>query len=222
MKISIFIHAAILSRIKERIEQYLNIIYTSKLSEQIDKIFINFIGSDNIPEINSIIDKNKIIIESTSKNLNDFEIPTQMLMYNYCLQNPDYKILYIHTKNVGKEINECIEDQIEYMLYFLIQKWEDCIKKLDNYKTVGVDLRDNPVLHYSGNFWWANASYIISLPSPIEYSNLLMYPNPLNSERHNQEFWICYNKEKIHYSIHDCCIDVYSRHLVRYEKYKYI
>ncbi len=34
----------LLSRFKERIEQYLNIIYTSKLSEQLDKIFYKFIS----------------------------------------------------------------------------------------------------------------------------------------------------------------------------------
>ena len=38
--------------------------------------------------------------------------------------NEDFNILYLHTKNVGKEINHCIEDQIVYMLYFLIEKWD--------------------------------------------------------------------------------------------------
>lgn len=46
------------------------------------------------------------------------------------------------------------------------------------------------------------------------------FPNPLNSERHNQEFWICYNKDN-HYSLWESNIDCYERHLHRYSKERY-
>ena len=131
-------------------------------------------------------------------------------------------MLYLHTKNVGKEINYCIEDQIEYLLYFLISKWENCINNLLEFDTCGVDLRNEPTLHYSGNFWWSIANNIIQLPSPIEFNNLNKYPNPLNSIRHNQEFWVCYDKNKKHLSMWDCGINVYERHLHRYQKELYV
>ena len=91
------------------------------------------------------------------------------------------------------------------------------------HKTCGVDLRRDPTLHYSGNFWWSNASYIATLPEPCEFNNLQKYPNPLNSLRHNQEFWICYHKESdYHYSLWDCGINCYERHLHRYPKTYYL
>jgi hypothetical protein len=107
------------------------------------------------------------------------------------------------------------------MLYFNVEKWKNCLNNLETNDTTAVDLREEPTLHYSGNFWWAKASYIVSLPEPILFSNLEKYPNPLNSQRHNQEFWICYNKNGLHKSCWDCGINCYERHLHRYPKSNY-
>jgi hypothetical protein len=50
-----------------------------------------------------------------------------------------------------------------------------------------------------------------------EFNNIDKYPNPLNSQRHNQEFWICYNKKK-YCCLWDSDINIYQRHLNRYPK----
>jgi len=226
MNNAIFIHAAILDKCKERIIQYLDIIKESKLNNNVTFIYICFIGSEEIPlrtnDIREYNHNNQIKMIKLSDNLTDYELPTLNFLYKFCLINPTYNVLYLHTKNVGKEINLCIEDQIQYMLYFLVTKWENCTEKLNNYDACGVDLRVNPTLHYSGNFWWSKADNIISLPSPIEFNNLNKYPNPLNSLRHNQEFWVCYNNtNKKYISIWDCKISVYERHLHRYPKELY-
>ena len=195
----IFIHVAILPGHKERINQYLDIIESSNLLLNIYKIYICYIGNDflKIEDLNitNELIKEKINIKKLSNNLNDYELPTLQFLYNFCIENSSYNVLYLHTKNVGKEINLCIEDQIEYMLYFLITKWKICIEKLYKYHTCGVDLRHDPTIHYSGNFWWSTSNNINSLPNPIEFNNIEKYPNPLNSLRHNHEFWICYNKD---------------------------
>jgi hypothetical protein len=221
----IFIHVAILPKCKERIIQYLGYIKESGLINQVDKIFICFIGKDNISIEDEIITKynnnNNIVFCKLSENLSDYELPTLNFLYNFSIQQSDCNILYLHTKNVGKDINLCIEDQIEYMSHFLIKKWDKCIEKLLVNDTCGVDLREEPTLHYSGNFWWTKSSYINTLPSPNEFNNLEQYPNPLNSLRHNQEFWICYNKNEKHFSLWDCGINCYERHLHRYHKELY-
>ena len=64
-------------------------------------------------------------------------------------------------------------------------------------------------------------TYITSLPNPSDFSNLELYPNPLNSQRHNQEFWICYRKDK-HASLWESNIDCYQRHLHPYPINNYI
>lgn len=227
MNNAIFIHAAILIKCKERIIQYLDIIKKSNLINNTTIIYICFVGSDNIPvnysDISEYNDNNQIKLVKVSDNLQEYEIPTLNFLYTFCLQNPTHNVLYLHTKNVGKEINYCIEDQIEYMLYFLISKWENCVKTLIQFDACGVDLRESPALHFSGNFWWSRADNIAALPSPLDFNDIDKYPNPLNSLRHNQEFWVCYNKNnKIYNSLWDCNISVYERHMHRYPKELYI
>jgi hypothetical protein len=222
---AIFIHAAILNKSKERILQYLEIFQKSGLTSNVSFIYICFIGSQTIPideiELVRFNSNNNIKLIKLSENLSEYEVPTLQFIHNFCKENPDYNILYLHTKNVGKVKNECIEQQIEYMLYFLAEQWKKCLDVLKTSDTCGVDLRSEPVLHYSGNFWWSSARNILSLPSPNDFNNLEKYPNPLNSLRHNQEFWICYNKQKSHNSLWDCGINVYERHLHLYPKELY-
>jgi hypothetical protein len=212
----IFIHAALLNRCEERIIQYLTVIKNSEI--KYDCIYICYIGNGKIPDID--FTGYNIKTQLLSSELSDYEVLTLQFLYDFCLKNPTHNVLYIHTKNVGKEINYCIEDQIEYMLHFLITKWETCMNHLISCDACGVDLRNEPTLHFSGNFWWSTANNIIDLPSPREFNNIVKYPNPLNSIRHNQEFWICYNKKQ-YISLWDCGINVYERHLHRYPKELY-
>ena len=58
------------------------------------------------------------------------------------------------------------------MLYCLVDNSDKCIKLLNIYDTVGVNVREhdeNP-LHYSGNFWWARSSYLQKL-LPFSFKN---------------------------------------------------
>jgi hypothetical protein len=216
MKSVIFIHTAVIGRYQERLLQYLNLIITSKLYDNLENIFICYVGEDQLTlDLEDTDDKIKFV--KVSNNLQDFELPTQQYMYKFCSNNPNYNILYLHTKGITGEINECIEDWVAYMTHFCVNKWKDCIEKIQNYATVGVDLRDFPTLHYSGNFWWATSNHIVSLPEPYDFSNIQKYPNPINSPRHNQEFWICYDKNTAkHSSLWESNINCYERHLHRY------
>ena len=222
----VFIHAAILDKCNERVLQFLDKIASSSLVNNIHKIFICFVGNDPVPLNENDLSKYNlpIYMVTVSTNLQDYELPTLQFMYDYCVNTSDkyMNVMYIHTKNVGKEVNPCIEDQVEYMLHFLVDKSNECLESLVDQDACGVDLRTEPILHYSGNFWWATSNHIRSLPSPFKFNDLSKYPNPLNSIRHNQEFWICHYTNKKYYSLWDCGIGVYERHLKRYPKELYI
>jgi hypothetical protein len=81
----------------------------------------------------------------------------------------DCKILYFHTKGVSNKYKDLISNDYynlkvegikcwkELMEYFLIDNWKDCIKKLDEYDTVGVNNVNN---WWWGNFWWSNSKHI--------------------------------------------------------------
>jgi hypothetical protein len=141
------------------------------------------------------------------------EIYTMNIIHKHCKSNLNDKICYLHTKGVTND-NQCITEWRKYMFYFGCIKYNDRLEELKSNDTCGVDLRTTPVLHYSGNFWWANANYISGLNEPNKtYSPL--------SERHKSEFWVTSKTDARHHSTHDCGINVYERHLHSYPEEKY-
>lgn len=127
---------------------------------------------------------------------------------------------YVHTKGVfnGND-NPCISDWRKYMGYFVIEKMNDCINAVSSsYDVAGVDWHIKPNLHFSGNFWWSNTQYIKSLPQ-IDPPNFSVVDCP--SHRHLAEFWVGYGNPKVK-CFHQSGIDVYQRHLHRYEPYRYV
>lgn len=214
---SIFIHAANIEGIQDRLQRHIRLIEITGLLAIVKSVYICYVGDKDLQFTHT---NSKIILQHVSNDLNAYEVPTQQALWKYACENPTSKLLYLHTKGVGKERNQCIEDWIQYMTYFSVEQWRDALTKLDTYDTTGVDLLHEPTLHYSGNFWWAKASYLSTLPSPIEFADLQRYPNPLGSERHNQEFWICYNKGN-HYCFWQSEINCYHRHINLYPREKY-
>lgn len=218
-KLAIFIHAALLDRVGERLQQYFALCSSSGLLDAVERIVVCYVGTNDQPVLPS---SPKIYYQNVSSDLMEFEVPTQEALYEYACENKDAKILYLHTKGVGKEVNSCIEEWVAYMIHFLVRKWQDAINQLENFATCGVDLSSEPTLHYSGNFWWARADYIASLPPPRLFKNIEQFPNPLDSERHNQEFWICWDKTKSHCGLWDSKVNVYHRHISRYPADQYL
>jgi hypothetical protein len=128
------------------------------------------------------------------------------------------KILYIHTKGVTSNNNECINDWRKYMLYFNVVQHEQASKELENYDTYGVDLVTEPTKHYSGNFWWSNSNHIKKLPPIDEISKA--DAKAILTIRHNAEFWLMMFEGK-NKSAHNSNINVYERHLHRYDENNY-
>jgi len=117
-------------------------------------------------------------------NTNEFEIPTIKLLHAFSKLNPDFKILYLHTKGVSYTSDHQyvpgINSWNRYMRYCLIDHFAQCLNLLRIYDTVGCNYRPvegNPQ-HYSGNYWWANARYIQKLP--IAYLK----------DKYDPEFWL--------------------------------
>jgi hypothetical protein len=121
-------------------------------------------------------------------NTNEFENPTIKLLYSFCKMNPDYKVLYLHTKGVSYPSNHEFLPRVKswnrYMRHCLLDHFTNCLNLLRIYDTVGCNYRPitegNPP-HYSGNYWWANARYIQKLP--IAYLK----------DKYDPEFWLLKN-----------------------------
>lgn len=138
------------------------------------------------------------------------EMDTIKLLHRVCKQQTNNKpILYLHSKGVSRPENANIQAWVDYMEYFVITKWKDCILKLNDYDTCGVNLQKDPGLHYSGNFWWANSTYINKLPLfDIKHCTVpLRYGDPM---RAYCEFWLLDNNFSKPYTLHNSNLDLYS------------
>lgn len=118
--------------------------------------------------------------------------------------------MYFHLKGVTHRNHRGIHDWRKYMEYWTIDRYLDSIRKLDEgfdicgtnyiYKPfMGVDQVIKSWPHYSGNFWWARASYLKKLdplPHPDSYvtgsvSKLTGYPiDGRKFFRYDHEAWI--------------------------------
>ena len=228
MRNYIYIHVCCINNWKDVLDQLYNNIKSSGLHDVVERIKCNILCKPETKEdvemyfSELLLADAKLELLGITCNISLYETPTINLLHAHATDSEEeFNVLYLHTKGVTRT-SVSVNDWINYMIYFNIIKHKTCIDRLADHDAVGVNLVNVFQLHYSGNFWWAKSYYIASLPDPLLFKDLNNYPNPLNSERHNQEFWICYNKDKNkHYSMWDCGINCYERHLHRYSQDKY-
>jgi hypothetical protein len=122
-----------------------------------------------------------------------FEGVTLNRLYNRCLEVNDTGILYFHTKgsSVLKDAsNIFLTKQYNNWRHSLdwahITQWKECVKQLNQYDIVSFRKSSRGGgLHPSGNYWWANSSYIRTLESPLLYKS-----DATDDNRLKYEFWI--------------------------------
>lgn len=152
----------------------------------------------------------------TAERSDLMEYPALMLVKDICEQATDEEyILYFHLKGITHKGHQGIHDWRKYMEYWHIDRWRDCIDRLDSgYDTcgtnyihgpfLGVDLKTRDWQHYSGGFWWARSSYVkrlSRLPHPDNYvmgsvSAYTGYTIDKNTYRFDHEAWIASGKPK--------------------------
>jgi hypothetical protein len=187
MKIAIFYH---IGQIGIGAFVYINQVhrlYASRLIKEAD--YIHF-GVNGNQELFNIPNNTKVFYNQNYKE----ETETLVSLRDFCKQNPDYKVLYFHTKGVSKESMNA-ESWRLMMEYFVIDRWKECVEYLNDYDVVGSNLKvlgpttwsdgtqtweKAGTQHFVGNFWWANASYVNTLDDEFLKSDF----------RLDREFWI--------------------------------
>ena len=120
----------------------------------------------------------KYILRRCIDDVSRFERPTLEL-----IQRDKYKgpFLYLHSKGVTKKnkvLQRNVASWVEYMLHFLVDKSDECMFHLENgWGAVGVNLRTDPKLHFSGNFWWSTGEHVCKL-------------GKISFDYHGPEMWI--------------------------------
>lgn len=212
-KVYVYVHVCVLNNYQEVLINILNHIYDSGLYDRLNKLRLSIVG--NSVEFKNwfdtlTYDTTKIQLIFPTTRINTFEFHTLHNLFIDAISE-DFYCLYLHTKGVSKQTNPNIKDWVDYLLYFTVDKFQNCLLELENFDTVGVNLtgdsenmKSNPALwgyvvkgesvsrtpqHYSGNFWWSKSDNIRKLPDPLYYASYEQY------ERYRVacECWICLN-----------------------------
>lgn len=129
------------------------------------------------------------------------ESHTLQMLYNHCQSLSENRpVFYFHTKGLShfydegchknkKQFNKifkCVNSWRHFMEYHTISQWRVCVDKLKEFDTVGPNHCKHFFNHYSGNFWWANSSFISHKTSPLIHSTTKGH----GKRRHRAESWI--------------------------------
>ena len=158
----------------EIVTQQLNRLKISGLYGWCDKLEITCINtSGDFNAIEELIkDLNKVTLNKFINNGYEYEGINKAWEYS---QQYKGKVLYFHTKGVSNTYINIQDKQEsprkkqgiawgkEAMEYFLIDNYQDCILKLDEYDQCGLT---NNNKWWWGNFWWSNLSFIRSNSKP--------------------------------------------------------
>ncbi|NVO07287.1 MAG: hypothetical protein HXX19_15830 [Rhodoferax sp.] len=107
----------------------------------------------------------KILYSQVSTHCGLYEYPTlDALQKHINSESKDFNVLYIHLKGVSKPNNINITHWRRFMTWALIERWQECVNKLEEYDCAGCNWELNPWPHFSGNFWWATSNYLRKLP----------------------------------------------------------
>lgn len=178
-KIAIFYHIGQFNHWRDVFNEQIRKIQASGLYDASQFIFCGINGDEALP---TTLDK--VIGVHNSNTV--LEADTLKQLWSFSVNNPGYKVLYLHTKGVtwDNEIKPIATSWRRFMESYVIKQWEKCINILDTYDTCGVLLRDKAfyntgkpdyickdAVYYDGNFWWATTDYIAKLNPDYLYTD---------------------------------------------------
>jgi hypothetical protein len=157
--VHIYYHIYAIDGVESIIDEQLNLI-----KKHFDFPYILNVGisiADDNTSIDYIINKFEKIRDVRSKG-NEFVTLDLIEKDKEKFGDSDY-ILYIHSKGASKQNLENVVSWRHLMNYFNIEKYKNIFKIFEktDYNTYGVLLgKAGKWKLYSGNFWWAKASYL--------------------------------------------------------------
>lgn len=232
LPIRIYINVAVMGNVNEVLSILLSRIEESGLYKACEKIFLIVNGDPHMLTVE--LERDKYVISNPNAAVNEFEFPALDLLWEHS-QTEDFCILYLHTKGVSRQGMRSVEDWIEYLIHFNIDKWRRQIAALvDGHDTSGVSLegrhenlgchprawtQGNSPIYYSGNFWWSKSSYVRKLPKASEGLSPTQNKSVLKAEhwRLIPEMWLCHLQGR-HHNLWSSNVDHYQQ---RYPKEMY-
>ena len=201
--VAVFCHNYLKNHWADIVTSQVSKLYRSGLYKRADKILYG-VQADKDDEYYKFLDilktydvDKKIEVYRYSKNM--YEFPTLIHLQNYCANNPNASVLYYHAKGTSRAYDLNIESWRECLEYFNIELWRKSVEefKYDRHDVCGAlyvtrfAFLDKVLTnYYSGNFWWASAKYVNTLP------NLGLLIQTTNMDRDVAERWIGYGAHR--------------------------
>lgn len=216
-KVIVYIHVCQIGRWKDSFNMIMDTLKKSKLYDYSQCIRLGVL-TDSVVDMELFNDPKFEIIHIGKPP--EYERPTLLHMRKSSeIESPNLVYYYMHTKGIrhyGTDKEDNVIDWIKYMLYWNVEQWKFAIEKLELHDTYGCNyilLKNTQHYLYSGNFWWANSTYIKQLPLDI---------GPLYND---PEFWISRIKNNA-YSAHNSMLcnnpnNDWGHYLHRYQRNKY-
>ena len=188
----------------------------SGLYEKTNKIYLTLFGDidpnaeflnelkDVYPKIEYAVISNQVFnnepdtLNLMLKKANDYETNTPML--------------YLHTKGLSyshPQTKKNVEAWVRYLDLYVINKWEECVKSLEDNDAAGGFYVEDPK-HFQGNFWWANSDYLKNLPK-LTKDNINNY--------NRGEFWILSQTDKVYPLSGVTPVDMYQNYYCKEEDF---
>jgi hypothetical protein len=207
----IFYHTYCINDCLDRFKVTYDKIVDSGLIENIVSVNVIVSGPDYDNFSKSIKNLDKVSVFYSSND--NSEDATLNFLWKESFKE-DFNCLYLHSKGVSHGENENIKSWVDYMEYFCIKKYKDCLKALKDFDICGVNLQHEPQDHYSGNFWWSKSGYLKTLINPVNFKT------PLFSNRYKCEYWACSSDNKKCFELHQSDVDHYCN-IYSPSKYEY-
>ena len=205
-----FWHICLIGNWKQVVDEQLNELLQYGLIEACQSIQIGVLGPED--QLNLLLGKikkhSKLSVKFYHRDITQYEFPTLFLLKEECHVN-EFFGFYFHTKGVSYNGHPGGTHWRQYMSYYNLEKWRDCIARLkQGYNLCGVKLMVRPPekeatpghwpTHYSGNFFHFRSEYIETCPeiSTVNHKN-----------RFESEFWVCSGKNINPISLCDKMID---------------
>jgi hypothetical protein len=176
MKIKVFVHLNDLPGAFELMSEQLTLASETGLLDAAEEVILCTNGNANnfagAKEVMAEFENVKFVHVSDNTGL--WEFPTLDYMKHVVdSSEEEFYICYFHLKGLSRRGDARVQDWRHYMEYWCIDRWEDNVAKLDEgMDTVGANYIEGPWAHYSGNFWWARASYVRKLEPLVHPDNI--------------------------------------------------
>lgn len=168
-------------------------------------------------EIDEVLEKSELLKAADlyqhnfCSDLDLYEFPTLEMLREFCINNPGWHVMYLHSKGVTHNpALQCIKDWRNCMLYWMVEKWEECVNWLSlGHDCVGVQYMPVPMQHFQGNFWWAKSEFI-ARTNKVRETPILKSETVNWGERHKCEMWLMNTKPVNHKEIYKFNLNPYK------------